>query len=265
MEKRVQSPSSIKVFKQCPRKYYYQYIRKLETLPSIHTLRGNIVHEILDEFFNLDISILDHADYKDKLRKHVQELLVDKWKENEYEFISLGISKQDNMFYFDETMVMLLGWIDNFIKKIQDQKCDVKTAFKKLSPIIREQEHISLNYFVKGIIDVIYEIEGKTHILDYKTNKNINIDEHKLQLAIYSLLYHEKHGKLPDKVGINFLKGGEIFLNADNDLLNLAKKEIELIHQNTQSKEIKDYNKHITNLCKWSTGQCDFYDTCKNE
>ncbi len=211
MEKRVQSPSSIKTYKQCPRKYYYQYIRKLETLPSIHTLRGNIVHDVLEGFFNLDVSILDHADYEDKLRKFVQELLVDMWKENEYEFISLGISKEEKMFYFDETMMVLLNWVDSFIQKMDVQKCDVKDAFKKLSPVMREQEHISLNYFVRGIIDAVHEIEGKIHIMDYKTNKNIDINEHKLQLAIYSLLYYEKHSKLPDKAGISFLKGGEIF------------------------------------------------------
>ena len=44
---RVQSPSSIITYRQCPRKYYYHYIENLPTKPSIHTIRGKIVHSVL--------------------------------------------------------------------------------------------------------------------------------------------------------------------------------------------------------------------------
>jgi ATP-dependent helicase/DNAse subunit B len=53
MPKRVQSPSSINTYNQCPRKYYYQYILKLPTRPSIHLVRGNIAHSVLEDFFSI--------------------------------------------------------------------------------------------------------------------------------------------------------------------------------------------------------------------
>ena len=60
MAKRVESPSSINTFLQCNRKYYYQYIEKLPTKPSIHTVRGNIAHSTLENFYALDVSSFTH-------------------------------------------------------------------------------------------------------------------------------------------------------------------------------------------------------------
>ena len=61
---------------------------------------------------------------------------------------------------------------------------------------------------------------------------------------------------------INFFIKARMFIYLD--LINLAKTEIMLVHDHTSTKEqIVDYPKTITGLCKWSTGKCDFYDTCK--
>ena len=49
----MQSPSSINTYKQCPRKHFYQYILNLPTKPSIYLIRGSIVHEVLEKFFDI--------------------------------------------------------------------------------------------------------------------------------------------------------------------------------------------------------------------
>ena len=118
---------------------------------------------------------------------------------------------------------------------------------------------------VQGFIDAIHHQEDGVHIIDYKTNSSFDLkDENKLQLAIYSLLYLETHGKLPSKVGIFFLRHKLKLMAVDEQLLELAKKEIMLIHAHTSATEKReDYPKTVNNLCKWSTGQCDFYKTCK--
>ena len=68
MAKRVESPSSINTFKQCKRKYYYQYIEKLPTLPNIHQVRGNIAHSVLEDFFDTEISEFTTENYKLKFK-----------------------------------------------------------------------------------------------------------------------------------------------------------------------------------------------------
>jgi len=77
------------------------------------------------------------------------------------------------------------------------------------------------------------------HIIDYKTNASFEMkDSLKLQLAIYSLLYFEKHGKMPSRAGIFFLRQKLRLFKVDKELLDFARKEIELIHQHTSQQII---------------------------
>ena len=116
---------------------------------------------------------------------------------------------------------------------------------------------------VRGFVDLIHEIDGKTIVLDYKTSKKDDMTEpYRLQLAIYAMLYEEKHGKKPDYVGIDFLKSIEKLLPVDDELVQHAKFELEQIHASTVSNEMADYQQRPSPLCKWRSGQCDFYDTC---
>ena len=199
MPKRVESPSSINTFKQCPRKYYYQYLEKLKTLPSIHTVRGNIAHSVLEDFFDINTNFTaDQAKYR--IHKALQLLLVEKWKSYQEKLDFLKLSPDQIKFYFEETMMMLLNWGNQFHKKLAENIAkgqDLQEAFIKLTPI-REQEYRSDNYSVRGFIDAIQHVEDEVHIIDYKTNSRSDIKSSiRLQLSIYCLLYFEKHGKNP--------------------------------------------------------------------
>ena len=153
---------------------------------------------------------------------------------------------------------MIFNWITRFTEKIE-----TKQDFKNLTPET-ETQIISESLRTRGFIDAIHNINNSIIITDYKTSKKFEItNEYKLQLAIYALLYKKKYGITPSKVGVDFLKHDEIHIDVDEKLLNLAKKEIELIHLRTISKLKEDYPRAPSPLCKWSTGQCDFYEICK--
>jgi RecB family exonuclease len=268
MPKRVESPSSINTFKQCKRKYYYQYIEKLPTLPNIHQVRGNIAHSTLEDFFDIDLTKFDDENYPQKIRFTIQKVFVDTWNKYQKSLFVLKLSPDQVQFYFEETMLMVMNWTNQFIDKVGKQMQDQNISFQKaflLSTPIREQHYKSDNYSLRGYIDAIQHIEDEVHIIDYKTNSRFDFkDSIKLQLAIYSLLYFEKHGKLPHKVGIFFLRHKLKMMNVDEELLKLAQREVELVHAHTScTAELHDYPRTITPLCKWSTGQCDFYKTCK--
>ncbi len=254
---RIQSPSSILTYKQCPRKYYHQYIEKLKTKPSIHLIRGRIVHTVLEEFFKINIDSLSE-DFKDELKIIIQDNLNTTWENNKEELNSLGLTEQELKFYKSESEGMVFNWITRFTEKIQ-----TKQDFKKLKPIT--ELHISSESLrTRGFIDSIQNIDNSIIITDYKTSKKFKItNDYKLQLAIYALLYKKKYGITPSKVGIDFLKHDEVHIDVNQELLDLAKKEIELIHLRTISKLQEDYTKKPSPLCKWSTGQCDFYEICK--
>ncbi len=259
---RVESPSSISCFKQCPRKYYYQYIEQLETKPNVHQVRGNIAHSVLESFFDQDISGLTLDSFELGLMEIMQDLLLKEWNKADAKLKSLGLTPAQRRFYFEDTLLMLLNWLNHFVRKVYTIEGSFPERFAKLTPI-REELIKSDTLQAKGIIDAIECYDGQVRIMDYKTSSHSDEEEYRLQLAIYTLLYHEKHGKLPDKAGIYFLKDRPKFIDVDQSLLELARREIGLIHARTQSDKIKDYPRSPSRLCKWSTGQCDFFDICR--
>lgn len=262
MHSRVQSPSSINTFKQCPRKYYYQYIARLETKPSIHLLRGEIVHKVLEEFFQM--SDVSDKNFRLKFQMESLSLLQKHWNANLLELSQL-VSPEALEFYLHESQLMLLNITETFSRRFERELkkgIDAQAALRVISPIA-EQEFVSNNLQVRGFMDAIESTDDGVRIMDYKTSKTTEItDPYRLQLAIYALLYEEKHGKRPDKVGIYFLNASERLLDVTDDLLVLARTEIAGIHKNTKSEDMKDYPMKPSRLCKWSTGQCDFFDLC---
>lgn len=266
MPKRVQSPSSINTYKQCPRKYYYQYIENIAALPNIHQVRGHIAHSVLEHFYDLDLpSKQDHQIY---FKTAIQKLFLFFWNKAKPQLDELDLSLDQKRFYFEETMLMLINWINHFLDYLNQELSSgisLPEAFQKLTPA-REKRYFSETYQTQGFIDAVHHLKDEIHLIDYKTNANSDItDEQTLQLAIYSLLYYEKHGRPPSKVGIFFLRRKLKLFKVDPQLLDLARKEISLIHQNTQSEDIKDYPQKTSLLCKWSEGRCDFYDVCRPE
>ena len=275
-KKRVQSPSSINCYRQCPRKYFYCYIKKLKTAANIHTIRGNIVHTTLEDFFNLKPEEIEKYNEKDitELIQYLQETIINlfnqTWKKYSKRLDDLKLDKAQLEFYFDESIAMIDLWLRDFMKKLkkESEKKDktYSQAFNALRPILREKELKSTRHNVRGFIDAIHSKDKAITILDYKTSKKNEItDDIRLQLAIYALLFQETYGKLPHKVGAYFLKhgeDGEKYVEADEELLQLAKLECELIDTNTQTVDKSDYPKKKSGLCKWATGQCDFYDVC---
>ena len=262
---RVQSPSSIGTYNKCPRKYFYSYIACLPCKQNIAQIRGVIAHSVLDKFFSLDVNGVERQGVAKFFRLAVQDLLANEWRSVQKNIAEVGVSKNDEVFYFEETWRMISNWLEHFIPRFDAETGSVCEVFHRLTPL-REMAYLSDEFFVRGIIDVIETHGSETRIMDYKTSNHSNIEEYRLQLAVYSLLFFEKHAKLPDKAGVYFLKENKIkFVDVDDSLLDFAKREIEMIHQRTFSRDKNDYPKNVTGLCKWSSGQCDFYDVCKSD
>jgi CRISPR/Cas system-associated exonuclease Cas4 (RecB family) len=265
MAQRIQSPSSINTYKQCPRKYYYHYILKLPTIKSIHLIRGGIVHEVLEDFFKINIDSMGDENIEFELNILLQSTFKGKWNDANEKLIDLKLGQEKLEFYYKESQEMINSWFGSLLNRIQlkqNNHLSFKDAFKLLKPetevYFKSEEHQ-----VQGFIDAIHDVNGEISLMDYKTSKKDNMsDEYRLQLAIYALLYFEKYGKHPDIVGIDFLKHGPKYLKVDKELIELAKQECAMIQEKTKSEDIQDFPMKTSPLCKWSTGQCNFYDIC---
>ena len=263
MVKRVESASSINTFFQCHRKYYYQYIEKLPTKASIHTVRGNIAHSCLEYFYALDVSSFQN--YEKDFKVALQKIFLEQWGVYRGELYALQLPQKEIEGYFEETLAMLLHWCTHFLREFKEHFLgSISETFQNMKPQT-EVEYSSEKLSVRGFIYAIRQEGEEVHIIDYKTNSTSEIkDSIKLQLGIYSLLYEDKHQKLPDKVGIFFLKDRLYLLPVDQELIQKAKDAIFIVHAQTDRTEKKeDYPRHVSPLCKWKTGQCDFFEICR--
>lgn len=261
---RVQSPSSINMYKLCPRKYYYRYIERLPSKPGIHALRGTAVHSALEDFFTIEVENINEQNYQFELNTLLQDLLRQRWNEMRSEFESLGLGRDALYHFYMESKQMLQRWFISFMNRLHPlvQAHGLVEGFKRLVPD-REVHLESKTYYVQGFLDAVYEDEEGVRILDYKTCKSNTIsDEYRLQLSIYALLYQEAKQR-PAKVGIHFLKHDEeVYLDVTDEMIEHARRECQAIQLNTSSRSMSDYPKNVGPHCRWGTGQCDFFDVC---
>ena len=262
---RLESPNSINTFNSCKRKYYYSYKMNLPRKDTISTITGKAVHDSLENFFKIDINLINKENYETDLKYNLLSLFNEAWSKSLKGLLSLGLEKEAIREYYEKSMFMLQNFFDDYILSLNNElkNYDLISSFNKIKPkteiYLSSQKHN-----VQGYVDAIIEVGNELYILDYKTSSRDHFsDDYKLQLAIYALLYNEKFNKLPTKVGLHFLKHGtKKFIDVTPELLDLARRETELIKVNTISNEIIDYEKNPGPFCKWKDGQCSFYDLC---
>lgn len=263
--RRIESPSSINTFRQCPRKYYYQYILKLPVSASIHTLRGNVVHQVLEQFFLAGAPDLGNADYSFALSQRLLHSFNAEWRQAIPQLQQLQLGRDQVVDFYSESLGMLNNFLQWFLQRLHAEMrrgLSFPAAFSLLTPQV-EQHYESTVYKVQGYVDAISSTEGKVSIWDYKTSRKDEItSEYYLQLALYALLYQEKHGRAPDVVGVYFLRHGLREMPVNAALLSHAQIACEEIHAHTKSDDISAYPQKTGPLCKWSSGQCDFYHQC---
>lgn len=268
MPKRVESPSSINTYFQCPRKYYYHYILSLPGKESIATIAGKALHSTIESFFSINAERLNSKKIEQELKQKLLEIFLIKWQDAIPILSKLDSDKYEIQSYYQESLEMLENFIDNFFKKIEPfmNGNTFAEAFNKFKP--KTEVFIQSNEMnIRGFIDAIHETDGEVYILDYKTSRKEEFSpEYRRQLAIYSCLYLKEFNKLPHKVGLLFLRSGtEMALDVENELLNEGKLACEHVQARTAGENIEEYPRNVTPLCKWRTGQCDYYEVCFNQ
>ncbi len=262
---RLESPSSINTYNLCKRKYFYSYKLNLPRKDSISTLTGKAVHDALENFFKIDTTNITKANYELVLKQHLMHLFNLSWTKALPNLLKLENDKETIRKYYQDSMYMLENFINDFLSTLSSviNGHSFQESFNKLKPKT-EVYLYSEKHNVHGYLDAVLEINGEIYIIDYKTSSRDDMTEdYMLQLGIYALMFNEKHGKLPHKLGLHFLRHGtKKFLEVTEELIEKAKKECELIQINTESNDVKDYDKNPGPYCKWKDGQCSFYDLC---
>lgn len=173
------SATSLKIYLQCKRKYYLQYIANIKdhhfSLKPQNFEIGTAIHSILEKFYKankrVDDTIKDNV-----LNEYFQELK----QENPFMILDLEIWKKK-----------LESFIQNEKKEFASKS---KEVYKTEMPFKITYHNISL----KGVIDRIDKGKDFFEIIDYKTSTNLTIDTDKtyeksvdFQLEFYFLAMKE--------------------------------------------------------------------------
>jgi len=187
-------------------------------------------------------------------------LLAEEWKNYDDKLKEVNCTPSMSKTYFEETLIMLLKWLEAFITMIKESpEQTFAEAFKSLTPIVREKKFQSPKHNVLGIVDAVRKHGNEMLVIDYKTSKDAHIsEEYRLQAAIYALLYIENHGAPPSKIEFHFLKHDIVDVPVTPELVDFARNEIAKVHSSTSSNFMEDYPKNITKLCNY----CDFFNLC---
>lgn len=250
IEKRILSPTAINTYLSCPRKFYLRYIKKLKTRPSIHLIRGQIVHKTIERFYQNHPGFLYETALKE-IRKELVSIFDDLWGKAENSIENLGLSREQVEFYYDESRLMLLNFSHWFYKN------------NLPAPEASEARIFSRNLGLMGIIDAVLRMGEDIILVDYKTSKNARItDDMQRQAALYALLYEDRYGKIPESLWIHFLKlpDDPQPIHIDDELLYYGKILIESVREKTTSQDEKDYpctcggycERDFNNQTKWT-------------
>lgn len=240
IERRILSPTAINTYLACPRKFYLRYIKKLRSRPSIHLIRGMIVHNTLHEFNKNQPRIFKGL----PLKMTSYELLLkfnDQWGKAIDSLNSLGLTQEELRSYYEDSKEMILNFCNWFYKE------DGKPAD------FSEVRLFSKNLGLMGIIDAIQQTGETVTLVDYKTSKHAKITDDILrQAAIYALLYQDRYQIVPDSVSIHFLKdkGTPMPVYVDEALLEYGKILVESIREKTNSSLETDYPCTCGDYCK---------------
>ncbi len=240
--KRILSPSAILSYKRdhefrwgCPRKYYLRYIKKLKPKSKLCFVVGQVVHQVAEDLvreYTADVLEMPYSEF----RAVALDRLGFLWNSRILEIQKLCGHRDEVGTQFQEAQKMVLNWLHQFIREMA----------AGISPPEPEKRLMSAKHGAQGIVDARYSREF-VEIRDYKTSKYADISpDIKLQLAIYSLLEQEAHGKLPDRVSVHFLKfpsskdNPKIF-KPTQALVDYAAEEIRRMHQIIESEREEDY------------------------
>ncbi|MDO4604453.1 MAG: ATP-dependent DNA helicase [Helcococcus sp.] len=178
--------TDISVYNKCPLEYYYR--RKLKfTFPKTKALfYGSLVHESIEAINKRKIQSLDI----DNIEELVTEKARQKFKEGAIEF----------------------------------RKNDLDRAIEEVKIYIENLKHIGIpkeselgitfstnDYLINGNVDMIYEKDGKMHIMDFKTGtppdedgNHESLKDYINQINLYAYLYKMTKGKEIDSMSLYF-------------------------------------------------------------
>jgi len=244
------SHSRLSTFEQCPLKFKYKYIDKIdsEIEATIEAFLGSRVHEALEKLYK---------DLKFQKLNSLQELtdfFNEQWEKHWNNNIAI-VRKEYTEENYRNMGVKFIADYYNKHKPFNDSKL-ISTEERVVIDLDESRQ-------LQGYIDRLSFKEGSYEIHDYKTASNLPLQEYldqDRQLALYSIAVKERYKDAKEiKLIWHFLAFDRELSSSRNDqeLETLKKETLELIKE---IENCREFNYKVSKLCDW----CEFRNLCPN-
>lgn len=238
------SYSKLTDFLSCPKKFELKHLlgKEEEFKETIYTAFGSAIHSAIEDSLNKDYD-LDAAFciFKRELSKHIMGVEI---KERQTIFLPTWENKGK---------IVLQYFFDEYFNELKDKVVETEHYFSY--PIIINDVEISFN----GFIDLIYKIDDKIKLIDWKTGKKQPKGDN-LQLRIYALILNKLYNYNVSEIKYAFIKDEtENVLEIDQNIINETEKELIKIIKDIL--ETKEFKKCYSNNCRF----CNMKKYCVEE
>lgn len=264
------SPSSIKLYLNCPRRYYFEYLDnytsayknkqkikqiRVEAGKRKELIFGGILHNILNCFLHLP----EDERTKAKLLTFLKEIWTKEKGAREKEGGFPDIEEERKWYR------QALDILERF-----HQTQDIFPAIAYLPEIENEGEFVSANFLkvplrqaspnepeaiLGGKIDRIDKGKDGYHLIDYKTGRSERDDD--FQLMAYTILAKEALGMSPTKASYLYLRSGNL-KSFDPDKKAIERTKIKVLEIAEQIQKEEEFSPHPTKMCYY----CDYLEFC---
>lgn len=235
------SVSKIKVFKNCPAQYRFNYIERLPKKERDHHIYGKFTHEILETFHKrkLEGDLLENA----KLMTECFYSASESFKEK------LTSTQQQEAF---DTMILYLKLLESGDKMVSAEVVSVEESFW-----IGVEDKILLHGFIdRSQIDD----DGWFHVADYKTSKSSKfLEDDYFQLLTYAYVKCLENPGL-DKIRCSYimLRDKFKFITKEYSRKDIMKVEGVLLEHAEKMQSERLYRPNTSPLCAF----CDYEEFC---
>jgi RecB family exonuclease len=238
------SPSRLKLFLECPRRYEYQVIQKLPTAPSPHMDLGANVHAALRDWLRLVPG--------ERSWDRLLEFYRAAWRANRPSFERRS---REELKEFGERGKRML---ERFAEEVAPD----------LAPVAIEK-NVNADYgdvVVGGRVDRVDALpDGSLKVVDYKTGKfpkfPARLREEDLAAPVYARATSALFAGAPVvEVELHYLESGER-LSFPVDEAWLAHKDLAVVSAARlvgEAERVKEFPARPSKLCAW----CDFRSRC---
>lgn len=243
------SPSRAADFKQCPLKFRFRTIDRLDEAPSPAAARGTLVHAVLEELFDLPAT--------ERTPETAVGLLPGRWdalvgaRPELSDMLETKGTSLDT--WFAEAGRLVERWFT-----LEDPS--------RLEPSDREAKvEVEVDGLVlRGVVDRIdVAPTGEVRIVDYKTGRSPSerFEGRALfQMKFYGLVVWRLTGRVPDLLQLVYLGDGQVvrYSPDEADLRGLERNVRAVWAAVERAVADRDFRPQPSRLCSW----CDFKALC---